>query len=655
MFGYPMNSKTSVNQDSEAALCVSRASLWARRSIYFGAVTFTTIFGIGLMLDILSANGMNFLEWTLLVLFSLTYTWIVLAFWNAVIGFFLQMFKVDPLTLKWRRAEFDYTDSAHDPHIRSRTAVVMPIYNEDTRRVIAGLEANLRSLQQTGQLAHFDFFLLSDTQDAQLAQAELGAWQCLRERLGALQSQVFYRRRLNNEGRKVGNLTDFCQRWGSQYEHMIVLDADSLMTGQCMLSLVKAMEANPTAGLIQTVPVPVRQHTFFGRFLQFAADVYSPMLATGLAFWQVDSANYWGHNAILRTSAFMDHCGLPPLPGRAPFGGEILSHDFVEAALLRRAGWHVILLPELKGSFEEVPSNILDYATRDRRWVQGNIQHLGLLFSSGLHSISRLHFFFGAVAYLSTLIWMAMLTLSTVDAITRALATEVFFSGSPQLFPDWPVIKIGLIHIMLYLTAGLLLLPKLMGLLVAAVHHRKAFGGLRKLLAGGISEVAFAILVAPLMMVFHSYFVVCVLLGRKVSWNAQGREGRMVPWRDALLRTSLPAGIAVIWGSLAYYFTPMFFWWLVPVLAGLVCAAPIVRYSSSLRLGRGCRTWGIFTSRSEVQHQPVLADLDNILKALPEQFPINASPPSLPEERWRTMPIQSFGKTPYARPKLKVS
>ena len=141
--------------------------------------------------------------------------------------------------------------------------------------------------------------------------------------------------------------------------------------------MVRAMQANPRTGLIQTIPIPVRQTTFFGRFVQFAAVLYSPMLATGLAFWQTDAANYWGHNAIIRMRAFIDHCGLPTLPGKAPFGGDILSHDFVEAALLRRAGWDVFLLADLEGSYEEVPCNIIDYAKGDRRWVQGNIQHLG--------------------------------------------------------------------------------------------------------------------------------------------------------------------------------------------------------------------------------------------------------------------------------------
>src|SRR5690606_7680262 len=190
-------------------------------------------------------------------------------------GFILQMLCIDPLTLRSTRKLIADTSP-----VRTRTAVVMPVYNEDTHRVIAGFEATLRSLEQTGEIAHFDFFLLSDTTNLTIAQAERDAWQAFQVRLGDLGKQAFYRRREKNTGRKVGNISDFCQRWGANYEHMIVLDADSIMTGDCMLKMVRAMQANPRTGLIQTIPIPVRQTTFFGRFVQFAAVLYSPMLAT---------------------------------------------------------------------------------------------------------------------------------------------------------------------------------------------------------------------------------------------------------------------------------------------------------------------------------------------------------------------------------------
>ncbi|WP_404342847.1 glucans biosynthesis glucosyltransferase MdoH [Pseudoalteromonas mariniglutinosa] len=643
MSGIQMTSTNSKVQSTAMPFKKTRAWLFAL------LVFAISSYGMWIMFDILNSNGMTPLEYALLALFSITFAWIVTAFCSGCMGFILQLFRIDPLTLKRQQA----ISIDHQALSQTKTAVVMPIYNEDTERVIAGFEVSLRSLMKTGQLAHFDFYLLSDTQDKDIANNELKAWHALTARLGAQAKHIFYRRREDNKHRKVGNLTDFCERWGSQYQHMIVLDADSIMTGQCMLELTASMINNPTAGLIQTIPIPVRQDTFFGRFLQFASVLYSPMLATGSAFWQTNQANYWGHNAIIRVEAFISCCGLPVLKGNAPFGGEILSHDFVEASLLHRSGWDVLLLSDVQGSYEEVPSNILDYAIRDRRWVQGNIQHLGLLPKSGLKLMSKMHFLFGATAYISSLIWLSMLALSTLDAVTRAVNSDVYFNHAYQLFPTWQIAKTELIDSLLFITIALLLLPKLLGLIVTLIHRNKQFGGSFKLLVGAIIETVFAIVVAPLMMVFHSYFVVCVFLGKKVSWDAQPREGRMVPWREAIGYTLFSTLVAVAWGSVAYYYTPVFFWWLSPILVGLILAAPIVRYSSSIGLGVKLRSMGIFLCPSEVDNDDTLTALRIHQQeiSLPTDNDADFSTPVLPQELPVEMPIQRFTATPGSKRK----
>jgi membrane glycosyltransferase len=604
-----------------------------RRWLFSILSLMTSALGVYMMYEILSANELTALETVILMLFALSFSWLAISFWSGFIGFVLQLFRIDPLSLTRQKKL-----TAELLPITTRTAVVMPVYNEDTHRIIAGFEATLRSLEKTGDLSHFDFFMLSDTTKLDIAQAERDAWQQLTERLGDLSKQVFYRRREKNIGRKVGNLAEFCQRWGSNYEQMIVLDADSVMTGDCLLTLVRQMQANPRVGLIQTVPIPVRQTTFFGRFVQFAAVLYSPMLATGLAFWQTDAANYWGHNAIIRLRAFIDHCGLPNLGGRAPFGGDILSHDFVEAALLRRANWDVILLADLEGSYEEVPCNIIDYATRDRRWVQGNIQHLGILDLPGLHPISRCHFFFGALAYITSLIWLLMLVLSTADAVVRALNSNVYFTETYQLYPDWPIAKTELIIGLILLTTVLLMGPKMMGVLVTLIHRRKAFGGARAIIKGTIVETLFAVLIAPIMMAFHAYFVISVLLGFKVSWEAQDREGRLLTWGEAFARTSKLTVIALIWGFMTFKYATVFFWWLIPVLVGLILAAPLVRYSSSLDWGNNCRRHKIFLCPSETQNDSALSELDNLLAQDYPKLQEPASAPPLPENNWVDMP-----------------
>jgi len=628
------------HQQPENAIRLPWAS--TRRWGFTLLVIATTATGVGIMFNILAANSITTLEAVLLFLFSITFGWITTAFWSALCGFILQMRQIDPFTLQ----RMD-PDRYRHQSITTRTAIVMPVYNEETHRVISGFESTFNSLAATGELAHFDFYLLSDTTDADVAQQELNAWQLLMQRLGDNSRHAFYRRREKNIGRKVGNLGDFCQRWGSNYEHMIVLDADSIMSGDCLLQMTRAMQENPRSGLIQTVPIPVRQATFFGRFVQFAAVLYSPMLATGLAFWQTDAANYWGHNAIIRTRAFIDYCGLPTLPGKAPFGGDILSHDFVEAAMLRRAGWDVFLLADLEGSYEEVPCNIIDYAKRDRRWVQGNIQHLGLLNIAGLHPINRLHFLLGSIAYISSLIWLLMLVLSTADAVIRAINSNVYFTEAHQLFPSWPIAKTGLIIALISLTIALLLLPKVMGIIVAITHRNREFGGTWAILKGTFIETLFAILIAPLMMVFHAYFVISVFLGFKVNWDAQEREGRLLPWKEALARTWRTTIAALAWGALTFYYAPIFFWWLTPILSGLILAAPIVRYSSSPSFGEWLKRRNIFMCPSETREDAVLQD---IRQRLTQKYPapeIPATHPVIPVDNWTDMREQNLKELPF--------
>ena len=367
-----------------------------RRVAFGSAVALTTLVGVALMLDIMWSNGLTALELVILTLFAITFGWIAIPFWNAVLGFVLSVLRRDPVSLVRATTHGRGTDP-----LESRTALVMPVHNEDPSRVTAGMAAILRSLVRTGHATHFDLFLLSDTTVPSIAAAEQEAWASLRRQMGHV-TGLYYRRRPSNVGRKAGNIAEFCRRWGNGYDFMVVLDADSIMTGQSLVELVRAMEANPQAGLLQTVPIPARRSTLFGRFVQFAGCVYGPLLAVGQSFWQTDTSNYWGHNAILRVAPFARYCELPVLSGRPPLGGAILSHDFVEAALMRRAGWEVYLQPLVEGSYEEAPETIVDYAKRDRRWTQGSLQHLRLLAMPGLHLLNRIYFFLGAAGYLSS-------------------------------------------------------------------------------------------------------------------------------------------------------------------------------------------------------------------------------------------------------------
>jgi membrane glycosyltransferase len=582
-----------------------------RRVLYVVLVGVLTAWGVSTMYEVLSANGMQPLQTAVLALFAATFAWISAAFCSAVIGAALNALGLDPLSL--RRT---FERAPDDAPLVVRTAVVMPVYNENVARVIAGLEATYRDLESTGAGPAFDFHLLSDTTDEVIAAREARAVAALRRRTAGGAAGLYYRRRRRNSGRKAGNIAEFCRRWGAAYECMVILDADSVMTGATLCRLVRAMQANPNAGIIQTVPLPIRQRSLFGRGLQFAATLYSPMLATGLCFWQMDAANYWGHNAIIRLAPFMRHCELPVLPGSPPLGGEILSHDFVEAALMRRAGWSVLLMPEIGGSFEEVPGNVLDYVGRDRRWCEGNLQHLRLLTMPSLHPLNRLHFLLGAFAYGCSFLWLLMLALSSVDAAMLALGTTQYFGSTPALFPDWPIARSAEMWQLLSAVLAMLFLPKLLGLAVCVRDRarRRAFGGCPRLLASGFIEMLLSVVFAPVMMCYHAWFVVAVLRGQRVRWEPPCREGRPISWGTALRCSGLISVAGLVWGSLIYLITPTFFWALTPVLLGLVLAAPLMVISSGTDVGRWFADRGVFQTPPETRPEPVLAALDEALR-----------------------------------------
>jgi membrane glycosyltransferase len=570
-----------------------------RRGLFFGLVTATVIPGAVLMALVLQAAGMGPFQWAILLLFMVTFAWIAVSFWTAVAGFLLHALRLDPLSLR-RLPRRDAAPESALPQARS-AAIVVPIYNEEPARVVNGIEATCRSLLATGQGAAFDLFLLSDSNDPAVIPGEERAVRELQARMPA-PVRIHYRRRRTNTGRKAGNIAEFCQRWGSRYQYMVVLDADSVMEGVTLVELVRLMERNPNAGLIQTMPLPVRQESLFGRFQQFANAVHGPMLAAGLSFWQGDTGNYWGHNAIIRIQPFMQHCDLPILPGRPPLGGEILSHDFVEAALLRRGGWDVWLLPHLGGSYEELPGNLIDYARRDRRWAQGNLQHLRLLGMPGLHGVSRLHLLFGAVAYLASVLWLLMLAAGTGAAIDASGGLEA--GGQTLAIPE--SLRTPMAHALLGVTLVMLLLPKMLGIGLAMFSRPQAFAGAPRLVVSGVIETLFSVLIAPLMMAFHSLFVAAVALGGNVTWAAQPREGRVVAWGEAWRRTGGFVLAAGSWSLLLAWFAPGFFWWLMPVLASLLLAPALVRWSSSQRAGAWMRRRGLLLAPSEVAPGRVL-------------------------------------------------
>jgi membrane glycosyltransferase len=566
-----------------------------RRALFFALTLLTAGVATGMMCDILAANGLTGLERVGLVLFYVLFVWITGAFWTALAGFVIRLRGGDPMTLKPR-------ELAGRPLV-GRTAIIMPIYNEDTTRVMAGLDVIWSSLSRLPEQQAFDLFILSDTRKLEIAAAEEVAWRELVARHRA-RGRIYYRRRPENISRKAGNIADFVRAWGGAYDYAIVLDADSIMSGEALVKLARLMDAHPQAGIIQALPLPAGRETLFARLIQFAARLSSPMLASGLAWWQLGEGNYWGHNAILRLQPFAAFCDLPRLPGAPPLGGEILSHDFVEAAFMRRAGFQVWLVPDDSGSWEEVPSNLIDYAARDRRWAQGNLQHLGLLPMRGLHWLSRVHLLTGVLSYASSPLWLIVLLLSSTVVILDAVHGHQYFApGSYALFPTWPQYRDGEIVALMSITVAVLFLPKFFGALLALsdARLRRGFGGGGRLFASLGVEQLFSILLAPAMMLFHTTFVVTTLAGKPVHWHAQERGDRGIGVLEALMRHKWHLVTGLAWGAVILIFAPRYIWWLLPVLAGMVLAVPLTVITSRTSAGLWMRKHRLLLTPEETE------------------------------------------------------
>ena len=395
----------------------------------------------------------------------------------------------------------------------------MPIYNEAPSRVFGAMQAIFEDVERTGQADAFDFLFVSDTTDPNVWIAEERAFLAMRARLP--QARLYYRRRRKNLSRKAGNIADFVTHWGGQYPHMVVLDADSLMTGEAIVGLAAAMEADPDAGIIQSLPLIVNRNTMFARLQQFAARITGPVIAAGLSAWMGHQGNYWGHNAIIRTRAFADHCGLPDLPGKPPFGGHILSHDFVEAGLMLRAGYTVYMLPGLGGSYEESPPSLIDLAARDRRWCQGNLQHARIIGARGFTMATRQHLANGIMGYLASPLWMAQLLVGIVLVLQSHYIRPEYFTKDFSLFPAWPRFDYERALQLFALTIGILLAPKFLGLAIALMEPktRRGSGGALALIASTIVEIIMSAAFAPIMMLIQSGSVAQILSGRDTGWN----------------------------------------------------------------------------------------------------------------------------------------
>ncbi len=575
----------------------SPRTIGLRRFAVIGTATALTIEASYQMYLVLAVNGPTPLAIIMVLLFAALFGWIALSFTSALAGFCSMLAGGGAALLR------------HESGVPStRTALLMPVHNESPHQIVAGLRATWESLQKTGGPAEaFDAFILSDTTDPDIWIDEESAFLELRAQTGSF-NRIFYRRRLRNTARKSGNIADWVTRFGAAYEQFLILDADSVMTGAALVRLVDAMERHPDVGLIQTLPTIAGGNTLFARTQQFAGRIYGPVIAQGIACWHGAEGNYWGHNAIIRTRAFAAAAGLPDLPGPKPFGGAILSHDFVEAALLRRAGWAVHMVPALAGSYEACPPTLTDLAIRDRRWCQGNLQHALVLPARGLHWVSRLHLMTGIGSYITAPLWLMFLLCGILIAIEARFIPPNYFPSGPSLFPAWPVIDPVRAMWMFVGTMTLLLLPKVFGFLAAALRRpvRRGCGGVLRLFASMVLETILSGLIAPVTMLTQIQHVIAIMFRGDSGWTVQRRDDGRIPFRITARQYRWHTALGVALGGCAWAVSKYLALWMLPVVLGLALAIPLAAFTARTRAGVALRRAGLLRVPEETQPPDVL-------------------------------------------------
>jgi membrane glycosyltransferase len=577
----------------------AKDDLVARRTVFLVLSMALTAAGFALMLNSYSGQKMFWEDYVCVGVFPLLFSQIAVGFVLALFGFFDWLRGGDNHHLmrrSWR---------AHEDSIPlAATAIVLPVFNEEVERVSNGIANMWRSLEKTGQLEHFDFYICSDSNNADHWVEEECAWLSLCQKLNAF-GKIFYRKRRHPLNGKSGNVADFCRRWGKRYRYMIVLDADSVMIGPTLVRLVRAMEANPEVGILQTQPYMVLGQSLFRRILQFSSHVYGRLFSMGCSMAQMSSGSYWGHNAIIRVAPFMEYCDLPLLPVPDPRARHVLSHDTVEAALMRRAGYGVWIAYDEPGSYEEGPPNLSDMLKRDRRWCAGNLQHFWFLFARGIEMGSRLQIWIGLMGYLCSPLWLIFLVSGSFGAYFRMRFLAL--SADPE---DLGAATASATPAFLFVfTMTLLFLPRVLGIL-NTLPRAKQYGGVFRLLVSALLENLMAAVMAPVLMMFHTLFVLLTISGWQIKWTTQNRADKGLSFSHCLKLYGWLSCLGLIVYPLSAYFLEKSSLWLLPIVTGWVLAPFLAWVTSGSRLGRIFRRLGLFVTPEESQPPVELQNLD---------------------------------------------
>ena len=587
-------------------------AVWCRSIVLVLTIGFATALSITFG-HVLAADGITVLDIIHLAVFVGLSIWLSINFTVQLIGGTARI--ANSLRRSPEQAESRSRRAIRQPNC----AIVMPIHNEDPAHVFAAILAIWDDLADLPERSRMDMLILSDTRDHDIWAQEVRCF----DRLRAMRPDApfYYRRRPVNLRRKPGNIEDFVAESGGHYGYMIVLDADSLLSGDAIATLLRRMDGDPSLGLLQAPTRVVHAETAFARLQQFGSYLFGPNATKGLGLWSGRQGNYFGHNAIIRMAAFRD-CGLPTLPGRPPLGGDVRSHDFVEAALMVRRGWSVELATDIRASYEGAPPGLEDYALRDRRWCQGNFQHLYFITAPGMNLVSRGHLANGILSYAASPIWLLFLALSITQVFAEAMAPIQYFdNGSP--FPEWPLVTRSSELVLLAAAGTLLFAPKLLGLVGTLLEERASLRRSIRLTGGLAVDVLSGALLAPIMMILHTRFVLSVLVGQAIDWQSQRRRPASSSWRRRIDFCRLPMIAGGVFVALSLVGpNGLLTAWLAPIYLPLLLSPFLIALCSSRGVGGALTRSGLMTTPEDTAPPPVLRRFQAALDGWP---PANGS------------------------------
>jgi len=566
-------------------------SAW-RPMLVFLSIGLTMAGLIWLAVIALSPGGFGAVDLVLVVLFAVTLPWYVIGFWNATIGLLIMRFARDPVAAVMPVAG----RVRGDEPITASTAVLLCIRNEPPERVVRMLEPMMEGLAARGVGERFHVYVLSDTSEADIAAAEDARFAAL---AAAWRGQVAltYRRRAQNIGFKAGNVRDFCERWGKDHDFAIMLDADSMMTVDLVLKLVRIMQIDPRLGIVQSLVIGMPSASAFARIFQFGMRLSMRSYTIGSAWWQGDCGPYWGHNAIVRIAPFATHCQLPVLADRALVKGHVLSHDQIEAVLMRRAGYGVRVLAGEGSSFEQNPPTLVEFIRRDLRWCQGNMQYWHFLRMPGLPFLSRYQLAFAILMFLGSPAWMGLLLIGSA---------AVALAPTPADFMRWDA---GIAVLVLVL--AMWFAPNIATVIdvLTRARLRHLFGGRVRFSASFMITIIFVVLVAPIMWASHTLFLVRLLLGRTLDWGAQARHDHEVPWSLACRQFWPQTLIALAPVLLLAVAAPSAVPYALLIAAGPLLSIPLAVATAAPALGRALIAAGLDRLPEETLPPPELRAL----------------------------------------------